>query len=77
VAAIIGPAEVGKEVPGQAEGKDHFAGDGAEVHTVACAMAPEQKGRLAVEERNLNHRQRKHLRLRRPSQGLALFRSEE
>ena len=66
MAAIIGPAEVGKEAPGQAEGKDHFAGDGAEAHTVACAMAPEQKGRLAVEERNLNHRQRKHLGVRGP-----------
>ena len=58
VAAIIGPADARKEMPGKAEAKDYFAGDGAEGHAVACAMAREQKARLAIEERNLNHRQR-------------------
>jgi hypothetical protein len=33
---------------------------------VACDMAREQKARLAVEERNLNHRERTHLRVRGP-----------
>jgi len=66
VAAIIGAAEEGKEAPGQAAGKDHFAGDGAEAHAVACARAREQKARLAVEKRNLNHRQRTHPGVRGP-----------
>jgi len=48
VAAIIGPADDGREAPGQAKGKDHFAGDGAEAHAVACDMAREQKARLEV-----------------------------
>lgn len=52
--AIIGPAEYGKETPGQAKGIDHCAGDGAEAHPFACAMACEQKARLVVEEGNLN-----------------------
>lgn len=58
VAVIIGPAEDRKEISGQATAKDHFAGDGAEVHVVACAIALKQKARLAIEERDLNHRQR-------------------
>ena len=58
MAVIIGPAEDRKEMSGQPAAKDHFAGDGAEGHVVACAIALKQKARLAIEERNLKYRQR-------------------
>jgi hypothetical protein len=59
VAATIGPAEDGKGAPGQAEGKDHFAGDGVEAPTSACAMVRERilgvcKGTITVDQNKIN-----------------------